>query len=186
MGGSAVRGVIPEVSIPKLGGGTSSSSSKYPANLCRASAPSRTFPSSENTEDDLRVRFFPARVEIALKAGPELLVNKCVETRSQTSLTLASSASLRALETAFFRERYRGLSPFSLAWRRLLMRSATPGGSPSRRFRGATTPIVSCAADVMRSRNDSQSPQASGPADSPDSWICWRNFFCVDSSRSLS
>ena len=102
MGGSAVRGVIPEVSIPKLGGGTSSSSSKYPANLCRASAPSRTFPSSENTEDDLR----------------EL--------------------------------------------------------------------IVSCAADVMRSRNDSQSPQASGPADSPDSWICWRNFFCVDSSRSLS
>ena len=85
---TAVRGVIPEVSIPKLGGGTSSSSSKYPANLCKASAPSRTFPSSENTEDDLRVRFFPARVEIALKAGPELLVNKCVETRSQTSLTL--------------------------------------------------------------------------------------------------
>ena len=79
MEGSVVRGVIPDLSIPKLGCGTSSSSSKYPANLCRASAPSRTFPSSENTEDDLRVRFFPARVEIALKAGPELLV-KCVET----------------------------------------------------------------------------------------------------------
>ena len=71
MGGSAVRGVIPDVSIPKLGRGMSSSSSKYPASLCKASAPSRTFPSSENTEHDLEVRFFPARVEIALKADPD-------------------------------------------------------------------------------------------------------------------
>ena len=46
---------IPEVSILDFGCGTPRSSSKYPANLCKASAPSRIVPSSESTEDDIGV-----------------------------------------------------------------------------------------------------------------------------------
>ena len=62
----AVRGVISDVLISKVGRGTFSSSSKYPTHLYKTSSPFRTFTSSQITKHDLGVRFFPATVQITL------------------------------------------------------------------------------------------------------------------------
>ena len=113
-GGSAVSGVSFDVSIYVLGGGTSNSSSKYPANLCNACGPSRSWPSSDSTMDGIRGCVFPLSSVMALKAGPELHANKCDETRPQTSLTLASCTSHNVLETVCLRDRYSGRSLFSV------------------------------------------------------------------------
>ena len=105
IGGLSIKGLIPFMSIPLLGGRTSSSSSKDPAKRRKAPDLFWTLPSADSITDGGVGCCFPHRVEIALKAGPELHVNMCPETRPQTSRTLASSASLSALVTPPLSER---------------------------------------------------------------------------------
>ena len=121
------------------------------------------------------------------KAGPELHVdvNTCDETRLQTSLTLASSTSRNALETVFLKDQYSGRFSSSLARQRLLMKVATSGGNELCCRWEAAMPRVSCAADVNKSRNDSQLPASATPANNPDLWNSLWNYSTVDLSLSF-
>ena len=134
IGGSAVSGVNPKLSISVLGGGTSNS-------------------------------FSSTRQTSATPMDPPGLGHPLI-----VPWTASGGVSFRSVQRylwIFLKDRYSGRFPFSLAQQRLLMRVATSGGNELRRRWEAAMPRVSCAADVNKSRNDSQLPASATPANNP-------------------
>ena len=66
-----------------------------------------------------------------------------------------------------------------------MTRAATSGGNKTYRFCVAVISRVSCAADVIRSWNDSQLSASAASANTPDLWNSWRNSSTVDLSLSF-
>ena len=112
-------------------------------------------------------------------------MNKCDETHPQTSLTLASSTSCNALETVVLRDQYSGRYLFQSLTAAPIDEVANCGGNELWRRWEAAVPTVSCAADVNRSRNDSQLPASTAPTNTPNLKNPRRNSCTVDSSISF-